>query len=245
MRPFFNLIRSELFGGKLTAKQVDGIEFLLSVTEGLSLPHRAYLLATVFHETAATMQPIFERGHKAYFDKYEPGTRIGRDLGNTRPGDGFLFRGRGYVQITGRDNYRKASERLRVDLVAFPDEALKPEIAAKILVRGCLEGWFTGATLADFDSYADMRRVVNGRDRAVLIAGHAEAFERAMGHLRRAGSTPRPPAPPPALPVPPPALPDPEPPAPPPDVAVADPVAAPPSGGFFMRLWRALSGGFR
>jgi putative chitinase len=245
MRAFFDLIRSDLFGGKLTAKQVEGIEFLLSATEGLSLPHRAYLLATVLHETAATMQPIFERGRRAYFDKYEPGTSIGRDLGNTRPGDGFLFRGRGYVQITGRDNYRKASERLGLDLVAFPDLALKPEIAAKILVRGCLEGWFTGQKLADHDGYAEMRRVVNGRDRAVLIAGYAEAFERALKLRPGPASAPRPAAPPPR-PAPQPIFSEvPRPPAPPPDVAVADPVAAPPSGGFFMRLWRALFGGFR
>jgi hypothetical protein len=201
MRAFFDLIRSGPFGGKLNADQVTGVEFLLAATEGLSLPHRAYLLGTVFHETAATMQPIFERGRRAYFDKYEPGTKIGRDLGNTRPGDGFLFRGRGYVQITGRANYRKASERLGIDLVVFPDEALKPEIAAKILVRGCLEGWFTGQKLADFDSYADMRRVVNGRDRAGLIAGHAEAFERALRRLPGAASAPKSPAPPPPLPV--------------------------------------------
>jgi putative chitinase len=234
MRPFFDLIRSDLFGGTLTAKQVEGIEFLLSVTEGLSLPHRAYLLATVFHETKATMQPIFERGRRAYFDKYEPNTPIGRDLGNTRPGDGYLFRGRGYVQITGRANYRKASERLGIDLVAFPDEALKPEIAAKILVRGCLEGWFTGQKLADHDSYAEMRRVVNGRDRAWLISGYADVFEKALGRLPGVARAPKPAAPAPV----------PRPPAPPPDVVAADPVSAPPSGGFFMRLWRALSGGF-
>jgi hypothetical protein len=234
MKAFFDLIRSDLFGGKLTAKQVEGIEFLLSATEGLSLPHRAYLLATVLHETAATMQPIFERGRRAYFDKYEPNTPIGSDLGNTRPGDGYLFRGRGYVQITGRANYRKASGRLGVDLVAFPDQALKPEIAAKILVRGCLEGWFTGQKLADHDSYAEMRRVVNGRDRAWLIAGYADVFEKALWRLPSAASAPRPAAPAPV----------PRPPAPPPDVVAPDPVPAPPSGGFFMRLWRALSGGF-
>lgn len=238
MRAFFDLIRKDLFGGNLTAKQVEGIEFLLSVTEGLSLRHRAYLLATVLHETAATMQPIFERGRRAYFDKYEPNTPIGRDLGNTRPGDGYLFRGRGYVQITGRANYQKASERLGVDLVAFPDEALKPEIAAKILVRGCLEGWFTGQKLADHDGYAEMRRVVNGKDRAWLIAGHADAFEKALWRLPGAVAAPRAPAPPPAPVAPP------RPPVPPPDVARPDPVPEPPSGGFFMRLWRALSGGF-
>jgi hypothetical protein len=238
MKAFFDVIRKDLFGGKLTAKQVEGVEFLLSATEGLFTPHRAYLLASVVHETDATMQPIFERGRRAYFDKYEPNTPIGRDLGNTRPGDGYLFRGRGYVQITGRANYRKASERLGVDLVAFPDEALKPEIAAKILVRGCLEGWFTGQKLADHDSYVEMRRVVNGRDRAWLISGYADVFEKALWRLPSAASAPRPAAPPPAP------APVPRPPAPPPDVAAPDPVPAPPSGGFFMRLWRALSGGF-
>ena len=238
MRAFFDLIRKDLFGGKLTAKQVEGIEFLLSATEGLSLRHRAYLLATVLHETDATMQPIFERGRRAYFDKYEPNTAIGRDLGNTRPGDGYLFRGRGYVQITGRANYRKASERLGVDLVAFPDEALKPQIAAKILVRGCLEGWFTGQKLADHDGYAEMRRVVNGRDKAWLIAGYADAFEKALWRLPGAVAAPRPPAPPPAPVAPP------RPSVPPPDAARPDPVPEPPSGGFLMRLWRALSGGF-
>jgi hypothetical protein len=126
------------------------------------------------------MQPIVERGSRRYFDKYEPGTKIGRDLGNTRSGDGYLYRGRGYVQITGRRNYLRASQELENDFVSYPDRALNPVLAAKILVVGCTEGWFTGKKLSDYPDYVSMRRVVNGTDRASQIATYAYEFERAL-----------------------------------------------------------------
>lgn len=217
MKEFFDIIRDRVFGGKMTAAQVEGVRELLAATEGLDLHDRAYLLGTTALETAWTMQPITERGARAYFNKYEPGTRLGQRLGNTRPGDGWLFRGRGYVQITGRANYLRASQKLGVDLIAAPDDALKPSVAARILVRGCLEGWFTGKKLADYATYEDMRRVVNGTDRAGEIAGYARSFEAALRALEK----------PPPEPVK------------PPEPAVTEP----PSGGFFMRLMRAIFGG--
>lgn len=183
MTAFFDTIRKELFGGRMSQGQVNGVETLLAATVGADIQSRAYLLATAFHETAFTMQPIHERGNRQYFDKYEPNTKIGQRLGNTRAGDGFLFRGRGYVQLTGRANYLKASQKLGVDLVSLPDGALNPELAAKILVRGCAEGWFTGKKLEDYDDYVNMRRVVNGMDRAEQIAGYAREFEKALRFL--------------------------------------------------------------
>ncbi len=93
----------------------------------------AHMLATIKHECADTFQPITERGAKAYFNKYEPGTSIGKNLGNTVKGDGYLYRGRGYVQITGRANYQKLSSVLGLtgedDLIMHPDHALHPDVA--------------------------------------------------------------------------------------------------------------------
>lgn len=177
----FDRIRP-LFGGRLTSSQVEGINAILAAVDGLPLAHRAYLLATAFHETAQTMQPITERGARAYFDKYEPGTAIGRRLGNTRAGDGYLFRGRGYVQITGRTNYAKAGAALGIDLIANPDAALRQPIATRIMVLGSCEGWFTTRKLDDYllsrpPDYRNARRVINGTDRAELIAGYARTFE--------------------------------------------------------------------
>lgn len=180
MKTFFDEVRKNIAGGRLTPGQVGGLDALLAATQGLDVRHRAYLLATAWHETAFTMQPIIERGSRRYFDKYEPGTRIGRDLGNTRSGDGFLYRGRGYVQITGRRNYLRASQELENDFVSYPDRALNPALAAKILVVGCTEGWFTGKKLSDYPDYVNMRRVVNGTDKAEQIARYAYEFERAL-----------------------------------------------------------------
>ena len=171
-----------IFKSGLSQSQVDGLKTLLVATEGLPVTHRAYMLATTYHETAGTMQPIVERGARAYFAKYEAGTPIGRRLGNILPGEGYLYRGRGYVQLTGRDNYIRAGAELGVLLAQSPDIALLPDIAARILRHGMQEGWFTGKTLSDYlpGDYVNARRIINGKDKATLIAGHARAFEVAL-----------------------------------------------------------------
>ncbi|MFD1703294.1 M15 family metallopeptidase [Methylopila henanensis] len=69
------------------------------------------------------------------FDKYDPGTGPGRRLGNTRAGDGARFKGRGYVQLTGRDNYGRIGEQLGVSLLSDPDRACEPELAGLILAQ--------------------------------------------------------------------------------------------------------------
>lgn len=166
-----------IFGGSLKQSQVDGIHDILEAAAHLPVSHRAYLLATTFIETARTMQPINEYGSNGYFNsRYGAGTKVGKDLGNTQPGDGARYHGRGYVQITGRANYRKFG------IEANPDEALQRETALRILIDGCTLGKFTGAKLSDYlpGDYVNARRVVNGKDRAGEIAGIAEAFEAAL-----------------------------------------------------------------
>lgn len=192
IQDFFDIVRKELFGGSLKQSQVDGINAILKAWDrsgdgdGRKL---AYLLATSKHETAHTMQPITEYGGRSYFDKYEPGTKIGKALGNTERGDGYKYRGRGYVQITGRSNYRNAGQKLDVPLLENPDKALEPVVAGMALVRGSLEGWYTGKKLGDYitsakTDYVNARRVINGTDKAQTIAGYAQVFEKA---LRAAG----------------------------------------------------------
>lgn len=146
----------------------------------------AYLLATAKHETAHTFRPVIERGIRKYFDKYEPGTALGQRLGNTEPGDGYRYRGRGYVQITGRENYARLGRVLGVDLIADPERALEPALAYPIMSLGMMRGLFTGRRLGAFlndkkTDYVNARRTVNGLDRAELIAGYAKEFARALG----------------------------------------------------------------
>jgi putative chitinase len=69
------------------------------------------------------------------FDKYEPGTPAGKSLGNTQSGDGARFKGRGYVQLTGRDNYQRIGPQIDVDLVGNPDLANDAADAGKILAQ--------------------------------------------------------------------------------------------------------------
>lgn len=179
---FYRSIRP-MFHGMLSQQQVDGIEALLAAIIALPISYQAYLLATAAHETDQTMQPITEYGGRKYFEKYDTG-KLAKALGNTpqADGDGYTYRGRGYVQLTGRANYAKAGEALGLDLLHKPDLALQPSVAALILVRGCVEGWFTSKKLSDYlpGDYRGARRVVNGTDKQDLIASYAREFEAAL-----------------------------------------------------------------
>src|SRR5258708_5867015 len=179
--------------GQLGPSQAAGLESLLDNVELdpdlADLRWVAYMLATVKLECADTFMPITERGPQSYFDKYEPGTSIGKNLGNTQAGDGFLFRGRGYVQITGRANYQKMSGRLALsggdDLVLHPEVALQPDVAYKIMSYGMRRGSFTGKRLGNYinaagSDYQQARRIINGLDRADDIAGYAVSFESSL-----------------------------------------------------------------
>jgi putative chitinase len=142
----------------------------------------AYCLATFKWETAHTMRPIDERGGNNYFNKrYGPQTNVGKMLGNTKPGDGALYHGRGYVQITGRRNYTKAKTLTGVDLVNNPDLAREPEIAYQIAIQGMTDGWFTGRKLANYFAgdtadYYNARKIINGIDQADKIADIARGY---------------------------------------------------------------------
>jgi hypothetical protein len=70
--------------------------------------HVAYTLATIKWETANTFKPLTELGSDEVLEqRYGPTSNLGRNLGNTEPGDGSRYKGRGYLQLTGKRNYKR------------------------------------------------------------------------------------------------------------------------------------------
>jgi hypothetical protein len=127
-------------------------------------------IATVYVETNIgeyTFKPIKEFGGVAYFTQnYESDPDRARQLGNDRPGDGARYCGRGYIQITGRANYRHYGGVLGVPLEDSPDLALEANTAARILAA-----YFAGRSIPDRANTAlgspdqdwrSVRRAVNG-----------------------------------------------------------------------------------
>lgn len=189
---FWKILRdARLFGAALEQSEVDGTNHLLAAMGGAGWGPKftAYGLATAFHETAGTMQPIRERGSDAYlrrmYDVQGDRRDMARQHGNTHPGDGARYCGRGYVQLTWRNNYIKAGEAVGVDLEGQPDKAMDPDIAARILVWGMGGGHFTGRKLADYITpnacdFFNARRIINSLDRAADVAGYARTFLSAL-----------------------------------------------------------------
>jgi hypothetical protein len=191
---FFDSVRAGILGPSLTQTEVIGCEALTSAVGAAGWPSSwaAYALATAYHETAHTMQPITEYGGPMYFfrmyDPYGQRPKVAKRLGNTLRGDGERYCGRGYVQLTGRANYRRAGEKIGVDLESHPELALNPEIAAKILVEGMGAGWFTSHSckscmpndLCTPQIFSAARKIINGKDCAALIATYAMKFQDAL-----------------------------------------------------------------
>ena len=186
MKVFFNEVRDHLFGKPMYQGQVNGCVAILDAW-GKHAPNSdprfiAYSLATAYHETARSMAPVRELGQGR-----------GRAYGNPVPPYNQVYYGRGYVQLTWKRNYANATRSLvrhnvvgsDVDLVRNPDLAMRPDIASGILVFGMLEGWFTGRKLVDYFSgtrsdWVDARVIINGHDRAALIASYGLAFYHAL-----------------------------------------------------------------
>lgn len=178
-----------LFDGRMRQTQVNGMNVFLDYWENgfASNDDRwlAYMLATAYHEVDKKMQPIKEYGSDAYFFRmYDiEGQRldVARDLGNTQPGDGVKFHGRGYVQLTRRRNYQDMSNRLGVDLVSNPELALESDIAARIIFEGMIDGSFTRKKLSGYfnpttERWKQAMRIVNRLDKVALIAGYGKLF---------------------------------------------------------------------
>lgn len=192
----FSILRRSF--GKLTQDQVNGINFIVAEIDkdkSISYAQAAYILATVWHETDRKMLPIAEYGqgkNRTYGtwyinskkEKYcfKSSSKTEAYLYSQYP---FLYYGRGYVQLTWFFNYELASKKLGVDFLKNPDLVCEKEYAIKIMLAGMKEGWFTGKKLSDYilqsaKNYYSARRIINGTDKAELIAGYANTFEKAL-----------------------------------------------------------------
>jgi putative chitinase len=167
---------------------------LINLWKGDDLRQLAYVLATVHHETAGTMLPIRERGNRGYFFRmYDPKSYVPSRASLAKrmgalPGDGEIFYGRGYAQLTWRANYEKFGKLLKMDFtssVTAADKVLDPEISAKVLFLGMEHGLFTGKKLSDYfndrtEDWFNARKIVNGLDRAQDIANLAKEYFRKL-----------------------------------------------------------------
>ena len=174
-----------LFSSRITQSQVDGVNFKLTAWEKSGLADirwLAYMLATSYHETAKTMQPIEEYGKGK-------GRPYGQKLRHDRKPYTFpdkLYYGRGDVQLTWYENYEIMGKLLGIPLLEQPELALKPDVSARIMIEGMTRGKsnrgdFTGVSLENYfnevkDDPVHARRIINGLDKANLIAGYHYKF---------------------------------------------------------------------
>ena len=204
---FFAAVRSPLSISKKA--QVQGIDAILDEAErrGTPLQHLAAILAEAHHETGGQFQPVSENLNysakrltevwPSRFPTLAAATPYannpqrlankvyGGRLGNAGDDDGWIYRGRGLAQITGKTNYAKFG------LAAAPDKAAEMSTAVRILFDGMTGGVFTGRKLKDYDSadgyrYAASRAIINGDVKAngARIEKYGRAYEAA---LRAAG----------------------------------------------------------
>jgi predicted chitinase len=173
---FYDSIRESLFK-KILPTQLEGMEAILNEWEKRGLEdirQLAYMLATTYHETAFSMQPVKEWGRGR-----------GRKYGVPDKQTGHIYYGRGFVQLTWKYNYDLLGKRLNINLVLNPDLALELPISTGILFEGMISGIFTNRKLSDYINknkcdYVNARRIINGTDKAELIAKYALKFENAL-----------------------------------------------------------------
>jgi putative chitinase len=185
---FFSTVRASLFGGKLSQAQVDGMNYLLDVWEAyFEGPNPrdgnkwlSYCMATVYHETGKKMVPVEEVGKGKGYSYGKP----------TGPYNKAYY-GRGHVQLTWEDNYKKGQDQLQknygldVQLWPKPELMLEDRPSALVLYDGMTIGWFTGVGLPKYfnstvEDPVNARRIVNGTDKAQTIAGYYQKFKAAI-----------------------------------------------------------------
>lgn len=194
---FFDTIRADagLFRGSLSTPQVEGLNAILAEDAKLKQDPRwlAYELATAFHETARTMQPVRETmaaNDNEAIAILDAAFAKGQLPWVKTPywrkdAEGKTWLGRGLVQLTHKRNYELLGKALGVDLISDPDRAMESQVAVDIMSIGMRDGLFTGKSLADYfngknTDWVNARRIINGVESAEKVAGYAKSFYLAL-----------------------------------------------------------------
>lgn len=191
---FFASVRINLFAGVLSQHQVDSINAILAAwAKHNGTDHRqlAYILGTVYHEAGKGMRPVRE-GFSATNDeaiKYVTSMfnhkQVSKNYAVPDSVTGQSYYGRGFVQITWKWNYEAFQKLLHIPLATNPDLALQADVSADIAVIGMITGVFTGKKLSDYfngniSDWVNARRIINGTDKATLVAGYSQKFFSAL-----------------------------------------------------------------
>ena len=142
--------------------QLAGEKLLLktAIANGISGTELAAFMAQCAHESA-DFKRMKEYGGSLDFRKYDPkyAPKKAKTLGNKKVGDGAKYKGRGFIQITGRYNYTKAGQELNLPLATHPELVERPDIAAKVAV------WFwqhrVQPNVTNFSNVADVTKMIN------------------------------------------------------------------------------------
>ncbi|CAK7257694.1 MULTISPECIES: hypothetical protein [unclassified Shinella] len=234
---------SGIFGTSLTQGQVNGCEAILDEAQrrGTPLFHLAAILSEVYHETGGQMQPVKETVYAHSKDRNPSDATVIKRL-DTAYAKGQLpwvskpywrqgWFGRGLIQVTHEENYRK--------LGLSKESALDLKTSVRATFEGMEKGLFTGKKLADYDylvtrnpdvpgyKYYNSRAIVNGdtAGNGAKIATYAKAFEKALRDAGYSGKASQPALEPKPTPAPP----------------VAEPAAAPKRSGFSAFISAILS----
>jgi predicted chitinase len=145
---------------KDVAKYLDDINAAMETFEINTVRRMAAFLGELAQESGELryMEEIW--GPTPDQREYEPPSKKATELGNVHPGDGYRFRGRGPIQITGRTNYGEYGGLLKIDLVDNPDQAAEPQVGFKI--AGCFWLHHGLNELADAQNFHEITKRING-----------------------------------------------------------------------------------
>ena len=144
----------------ITNKKLERVLLVVAKKSGLESDELAAFMAQCAHESNQ-FRTLTEYGGSLDFRKYDPryAPKKARALGNTKRGDGAKYKGRGYIQITGKYNYTVAGKAIGMDLVNKPELAAEPLVAAKIAL------WYWSNRVApkvnDFTNTREVTKPIN------------------------------------------------------------------------------------